>query len=95
MISLGDVEHVAELARLGLTATEKEQLVTELSRILEHFRSLEQLDAAQVVPTAQVIDGTNVMRLDEARPSLPVADALRNAPRREGNYFRVQAVLEE
>ena len=95
MISLSDVEHVAELARLGLTDTEKERLVTELSRILEHFRSLEQLDAGQVVPTAQVIDGTNVMRLDETRPSLPVADTLRNAPRREGNYFRVQAVLEE
>ncbi|MAG37086.1 MAG: Asp-tRNA(Asn)/Glu-tRNA(Gln) amidotransferase GatCAB subunit C [Dehalococcoidia bacterium] len=95
MISREDVEHVAQLARLGLSDEEKERLAAELSRILEHFRSLQQLDTAHIPPTAQVIGGKNVMRGDEARPSLPLRDVLRNAPRRDGDYFRVQAVLEE
>ena len=95
MISQAEVEHVAELARLGLSAEEKERLAAELSRILEHFRSLQQLDTAHISPTAQVIGGTNVMRVDTARPSLPAQDVLRNAPRRDGDYFKVQAVLEE
>jgi aspartyl-tRNA(Asn)/glutamyl-tRNA(Gln) amidotransferase subunit C len=67
----------------------------QLSSILEHISLLEGIDTEAIPPTAQVITLENVMRDDVVRPSLPVEDVLRNAPRREDNMFKVNAVLEE
>jgi len=88
MISREEVEHVAELARLGLTAEEIDRMQTQLSRILE-------ADTSQVGPTAQVIELENVMRDDVARPGLSREAALANAPQREGPLLRVPTVLAE
>jgi len=93
-ISREEVDHVAFLARLGLTEAEKETLQEQLSAILEHMRTINELDTSQIPPTAQVIPLRNVMRADEAQPSLPADDVLRNAPDREGQFFRVPHVLE-
>ena len=93
-ISREEVEHVAFLARLGLTDTEKQTLQEQLSAILEHMRTINELDTSEIPPTAQVIPLRNVMRPDEPQPSLPVDDVLRNAPDREGDFFRVPHVLE-
>ena len=90
-----DVDHVAALARLGITADERARFAGQLSGILEHFRALQALDTEDISPTAQVLDVRNVMRADVARPSLTQAQALANAPRAEDGFFRVQAVLEE
>ena len=92
-ISREEVEHVAFLARLGLTEQEKTTLQEQLSAILEHMRTLNELDTSQIAPTAQVIPLRNVMRDDEPEPSLPVDDVLRNAPDREGDFFRVPHIL--
>ena len=93
-ISREEVDHVAFLARLGLTEDEKATLQEQLSAILEHMRTINELDTSQIPPTAQVIPLRNVMRADEPEPSLPVDDVLRNAPDREGTFFRVPPVLE-
>lgn len=90
-----DVDHVAVLARLGITPDERARFAGQLSGILEHFRALQALDTEDISPTAQVLDVRNVMRADEARPSLTQGQALANAPRAEEGFFRVQAVLEE
>ena len=90
-----DVDHVAALARLGITPDERARFAGQLSGILEHFRALQALDTEDISPTAQVLDVRNVMRADVARPSLTQAEALANAPRAEDGFFRVQAVLEE
>ncbi len=90
-----DVDHVAALARLGLTPEERERFAQQLSVILEHFRALQELDTEQIPPTAQVLDLRNVMRPDVPRPSLPREEVLANAPRQENGYFKIQAVLEE
>jgi aspartyl-tRNA(Asn)/glutamyl-tRNA(Gln) amidotransferase subunit C len=90
-----DVDHVAALARLGITPEERERFAGQLSGILEHFQALQALDTANISPTAQVLALRNVMRPDVARPSLPQSEALANAPRAEDGFFRVQAVLEE
>jgi aspartyl-tRNA(Asn)/glutamyl-tRNA(Gln) amidotransferase subunit C len=90
-----DVDHVAALARLGITPEEREKFAVQLSGILEHFQALQALDTANISPTAQVLDLRNVMRPDVSRPSLPQSEALANAPRSEDGFFRVQAVLEE
>ncbi len=94
-LSREDVLHVAYLARLGLTGDEVELFREQLSRVLDHFQQLQQLDTAAIPPTAQVTMLSNVFDEDVPRPSMDVEDVLLNAPRREENYFRVPAVLEE
>ena len=90
-----DVLHVARLARLGLTDEEVERMQGQLSMILDQFETLRRLETDAVPPTFQVFATTNVFREDEPAPSFPVDDILQNAPRREGEYFRVRAVLDE
>ena len=95
MISRADVEHVAALARLGLTDGEIDVMQGQLSRILEAIGQLQSVDTSSVGPTAQVIALENVMREDEPRPPLDREAALANAPLREGPHLRVPVVLEE
>ena len=95
MISREDVEHVAALARLGLTDAEIDLMQTQLNRILEAVNQLQDVDTSSVGPTATVIQLENVMRDDVARPSMDREAALANAPQREGGLLRVPVVLEE
>ena len=92
-LSIAEVEHVAALARLGLTEEEKERLSQQLSSILEHISVLQRLDTSAIPPTAQVIEIANVLREDEVRPSLDRERLLANAPRHVEGFFAVQAVL--
>lgn len=93
-LSREEVLHIARLARLGLTEEDVDKFGEQLSNILENFEILQQVDTGDVPPTAQSIALQNVMRDDEVTPSLPPEDILANAPRREGECFRVRAVLE-
>jgi len=89
------VEHVAELAKLGLTEEEIETYREQLSAILDYAAILERLDTNAIPPTATVLPLSNVMRADEPTSSLSQADALANAPSAtEGGHFQVKAVLE-
>ena len=92
-LTISDVEHVADLARLGLSAAEKERLRDQLSSILGHIEALGELDTEAIPPTAQVVELTNVMRADEVRPSLPREAVLANAPRQADGFFEVHAIL--
>ncbi len=94
-LSREEVEHIARLARLGLTEIDKDKFSSQLSNILEQFQTLQEVDTTNVVPTAQVTDLQNVMREDNILPSLKQDEVLANAPWREQKYFRVRAVLEE
>ena len=89
-----DIEHVAKLARLALTANERAALATQLGQILEHAARVGEVAAADVPPTASPIPRVNVLRDDVAEPSLPVDEALRNAPERDGDRFRVPRIAE-
>ena len=93
-LSREEVLHIARLARLGLTESEVDRLSEQLSNILENFEILKKVDTSDVPPTAQSVALQNVMRDDEVAPSLPAEEILSNAPRREGDFFRVRAVLE-
>ena len=93
-LSREEVLHIALLARLGLTEAEVDRLTEQLSNILENFEVLQQIDTTCVPPTSQSIDLQNVIRNDEMAPSLPPEQVLANAPRKEGEFFRVRPVLE-
>jgi aspartyl-tRNA(Asn)/glutamyl-tRNA(Gln) amidotransferase subunit C len=89
------VEHIASLARIGLSEEEIEMFGEQLSQILEQFEVLNELDTTGVTPTGHAGGLQTVMREDLAEDSLDSEDVLKNAPNREGDLFRVNAVLEE
>jgi len=89
-----EVEHIAELAKLGLSEEEKETFRQQLSAILEYAQKLQELDTEAIPPTAQVITLQNVMRPDEVRPSFLREDILANAPATQDGCFKVKAILE-
>ena len=93
-LSREEVSHIALLARLGLTEAELDRLREQLSDILENFEILQQVDTGDIPPTAQSITLQNVVSDDEVTPSLPQDQVLANAPQKEGNFFKVRAVLE-
>ena len=89
MIDDATVRHVARLARLHLEPDEERRMVDELSGILEHVDAIQALDLDDVPPTTHVLALENVKRDDEPRPSLPVEEALREAPRVVEDRFAV------
>ena len=89
-----EMDHLALLARIGLTDEEKDRMASQLGDILQHMERLNQLDTAHIPPTAQVIEATNVLRDDEVRPGLSREQALANAPRVEEPFVRVLPILE-
>ena len=94
-LSRSEVEHVAYLARLGLTDEELDRLEGELNHLLDQYAILTELPTDNIPPTAQTIELENILRDDVARPSLPVEDVLANAPARQGDFIVVPAILDE
>lgn len=89
-----DIDHVAKLARLALTPEEKAVFGSQLAGILARVEALGRVDVSGVEPSAHAAVVTNVWREDVARPGLPVADALRNAPAQRDNMVVVPKVVE-
>jgi aspartyl-tRNA(Asn)/glutamyl-tRNA(Gln) amidotransferase subunit C len=89
MIDRDQVLHVAKLARLKVTDDEVDRMAEELSKILEHVETMNELDLEGVEPTSHVVDLTNVLRDDVPRPGLPREKALEQAPDAAEGGFRV------
>ena len=92
-LSRSDVEHVAFLARLGLSDAELDRLEGQLNHILDQYAKLAELDTSAIPPTAQTIEVENILRDDVVKPSLPQAAVLANAPAREGEFIVVPPIL--
>jgi aspartyl-tRNA(Asn)/glutamyl-tRNA(Gln) amidotransferase subunit C len=93
-LTRSQVEHVARLARLGLSEAEKETYTEQLSRILEHVESLNQLNTSDVPPTYHAVALQNVLRVDEPHQSLDRAKVLEQAPDAENGCFKVPKITE-
>ncbi len=93
-LTLSEVEHIAQLARLELSADEKERFRGQLSAILEYAARLQAVDTRQIPPTSTVLASACYLRPDEPGESLSQADVLRNAPQVQDGQFRVPPVLE-
>jgi aspartyl-tRNA(Asn)/glutamyl-tRNA(Gln) amidotransferase subunit C len=89
-----DIDHVARLARLELSAEEKERLRAQLGLILEHAAKVGEVAADDVPPTAYAIPRANVLRPDVRTGSLPLEDVLANAPEVEDDRFKVPRIVE-
>ncbi len=93
-LSLREVEHIAELARLELSEKEKERYGKQLSAILDYAARLRELDTSGIPPTSSLLTDGNVLRPDQARPGLPLEELLRNAPLVQDKQFRVPKILD-
>jgi aspartyl-tRNA(Asn)/glutamyl-tRNA(Gln) amidotransferase subunit C len=89
-----DIDHVARLARLALTDGEKAALKEQLGVILEHAATVGEVATRDVQPTPYAIPRANVFREDVPEPCLPVEEALKNVPDREGDKVRVPRITE-
>lgn len=93
MLTPGDVDHVALLARLDLTDDEKVLYTEQLDKILDYAAVLQKLDTTGVPPTAHVLPLQNVFREDKVGEHLPVSDVLANAPDCQNDFFKVPRIL--
>jgi aspartyl-tRNA(Asn)/glutamyl-tRNA(Gln) amidotransferase subunit C len=89
-----DIDHVARLARLDLSADEKERLRVQLGLILEHAARVQEVAADEVPPTSYAVPGANVFRRDEPEPCLSHGEAMAGAPEVESDRFKVPRVVE-
>ena len=92
-LSRADVEHVAYLARLGLTDEELSRLEGQLNHIVDQYAILARLDTEAIPPTAQTIELENILRDDGAGPSLPIEGVVGNAAVRKDGYIVVPAII--
>jgi aspartyl-tRNA(Asn)/glutamyl-tRNA(Gln) amidotransferase subunit C len=92
-ISIEDVDHVAGLARIELSAEEREMMKKQLSDVLEHARVISEVDTSEVFPTSHAVMLVNVLREDEVKSSISPAEAVANAGWTAGNAFRVPRIV--
>ena len=92
-LSIEEVEHIAELARLNLTEKEKQKFSDQLSDILDYASRLDSLDTSRIPPTASVLDIDLRLRKDEIQPGISREQVLQNSPESEENQFKVPPVF--
>lgn len=90
-----DVEYIAQLARLRFKDEELENFTHQLNEILNYVEKLNELDTTNVEPLNHPIENTNVFRNDELRPSVQTEAALKNAPDRTDEFFKVPKVINQ
>ncbi|TFC52396.1 Asp-tRNA(Asn)/Glu-tRNA(Gln) amidotransferase subunit GatC [Cryobacterium sp. TMT1-21] len=94
-ITAEQVAHLANLARIDLSAEEIDRLTTELGQIVDSVAKVAEVATPDVPATSHPMPLTNVFRADVVVPSLTVEQALSGAPDRDGDKFRVPAILDE
>ena len=93
-ITKEQIQHIAVLSRLNLSEEEKDLFGSQLSSILDYMDQLNALDTRETEPTSHVLSLSNVMRDDILTSSLPGEEALKNAPSRSENFYRVPRIIE-
>ena len=94
-VTAKDVEHVAKLARLGLSDEEKALFTEQLSNILDYAEKINGLDTGKVQPTSHAIPMKNVFREDKVVPCENTSEIIANAPASEDDMFSVPKILEQ
>lgn len=93
-VTIKDVEHIAQLAKLNFTEDEKVRFTEQFNEILSFMEKLNELDTTNVEPLSHVIELQNVLREDTVKPSLPTEEALKNAPAKTDRFFKVPKVID-
>ncbi|UCD26487.1 MAG: Asp-tRNA(Asn)/Glu-tRNA(Gln) amidotransferase subunit GatC [Candidatus Bathyarchaeota archaeon] len=92
-LSKKNVEHIAWLAHIELSKKEKTLFTKQFNDILEYFKKIDEIDTENVQPTYHVLDLKNVYREDEATPSMPIKEALKNVPKKEKKFVKAPRIV--
>jgi len=93
-LSINEVEHVAELARIKLADEEKRKFSINLSEIIDYVAELEKAPTENILEINQISGLENIARVDNIAASLSVEKVLQNVPDKEGSFFKVKKVFE-
>jgi len=88
-----EVEKIAQLAHLEFNESEIENLTKDMNQILHHMDKLNELDTSNVEPLSHPIEVKNVFREDELKASIKREEALKNAPDKDEEFFKVPKVI--
>jgi aspartyl-tRNA(Asn)/glutamyl-tRNA(Gln) amidotransferase subunit C len=89
------VDKIAHLARLELTGDEKQEMIKDMSKILDFMAKLNEIDTTGVEPLVYMTNEVNVFREDVVKQVISHEEALSNAPKHDENYFLVAKVIEK
>lgn len=93
-ISIDEIRHLAHLARLEFTEAEMQEMQGDMDKILGFVEKINELDLEGIEPLVYLSEERNVLRKDEAKQVLTKDEALKNAPDKDSDYFRVPKVLQ-
>lgn len=88
------VDELAHLARLSYENEAKQEIVTELNKIIAFVEKLEEVNTDGVEPLIYMVDETNITRVDSMKQDVTQDEGLKNAPKKDSDYFRVPKVIE-
>lgn len=89
------IDKLADLAKLEFDAKSKEDIKKDLKNMIVFVEKLNELDLKDVEPIEYIAGEQNVMRNDIAEKTLTKAEALKNAPLKDSDYFKVPKVLKK
>ncbi len=91
-----DINHIASLARLGLSAAEKDKLSADLSLILEYVKQLEEAETSEIEPIFQICDAKDILRKDEASViDLELSKKIVSlAPTSQNGFIKIKKILD-
>ena len=92
-LSKKQVEHIAWLAHIELSKKEKVLFTEQFNSVLDYFRKIDKIETKDVQPTYHVLDLMDIYREDEATPSLPTEEALKNAPKKEKKFLKAPRIV--
>lgn len=94
-IDLKTVDEIAHLARLEFSDAAKAGILNDMNRMLRFMDKLNELDTAQVEPLIYMTSEKNILRADEPQTTISQKEALKNAPRKDSDYFKAPKVIEQ
>jgi aspartyl-tRNA(Asn)/glutamyl-tRNA(Gln) amidotransferase subunit C len=89
------VDELAHLARLSYENEAKQEIVTELNKIIAFVEKLEEINTNGIEPLIYMVDETNITREDKMKQDVSQDEGLKNAPKKDSDYFRVPKVIEQ
>lgn len=94
-LSKETIDHIAHLARIDLSTEEKTKITSDLDKILDYVDLLNEVDVINVKPLVNIVRKKTALRDDLAKDSLSQQEALKNAPEKNSDYFKVPKVLNQ
>jgi aspartyl-tRNA(Asn)/glutamyl-tRNA(Gln) amidotransferase subunit C len=88
------VDKIAHLARLELSGDEKQEMIKDMSKILDFMAKLNEIDTSGIEPLIYMTDEVNVLREDVVKQQITHQEALQNAPKHDDDYFLVAKVID-